>query len=333
MNSDILTIVIGEKNQMTKKNVFSDFSLPHLLAPMKQEHQSRFCDRLLAIPSVSKLISNLRREGFTIVIPRELREGIKNGKLHFGKSSQSLTGVAPNIYDKYGKLRGQVYMECTKDYSNLLNDISSLAMMLQLQSLSEKLDAISQKIDIIHTAQKNDRLGQIIGSFKAFVVSRSVFCSEAERRSAAFLTFSKMNEGMCQIHFELNESWERISKFPNNNKDFIKKAFTKFWDGTDYEEEYNAFVKDLYDYYNMLVLSDALLLDLGAASEELSRNHQPLNDFLDRTMGEDFFKVAEFVKDDQPKELTAFLKESRKLFIDFNFQTEQKSVGEVRFIK
>jgi len=333
MNSDILTLTIGDKNQTTKKNVFSDFSLPQLLAPMKQERQSRFFDGLLAIPSVSKLISDLTKDGFTIVIPSELREAIKNGKFHFGKSKQSLTGVAPNIYDKLGKLRGQVYMERTKDYSNLLNDISSLAMMIMLQSLSEKLDAIFQKIDIIHTAQKNDRLGCIIGSFKAFVVSRSVFCSEEERRKAAFLTFSKMNEGMCQIHFELNDSWERISKFPHDNNDFIKKSFTKLWDSTDYEEEYNAFVKDLYDYYNMLVLSDALLLDLGASSEELSSNHQPLNAFLDRTMTGDFIKVAEFVKDGQPKELTDFLKESRKLLIDFNLQTEHKSVGEVKFVK
>jgi hypothetical protein len=316
--TSIIVLNVGELKEQEASDVFSDFSLPKMVAPIKVAREKSFIHKLLAIPSIAELISKLNGKEFFVEIPKHLAEGLNTGKLHFGKSHQTFESLSPNIFDTNGKLVGQATIQNGQQAADILNSISNLSMMIMMQSLAEKLDDISKQLEILHKGQKNDRLGKIIGSFRAYAISRSserIFVNQEERRKAAHMSYTLMCEGICQMHFELNEFAKRISELPHNN---IQLFFKNMIDRTDYEREYKTFVNDLYDLYNMTIISDTLLLDLDATRNDIINNHKSLNAFMERAITDKLINTAKFIVDDQPRELTNFINQSKNALIDFS---------------
>ena len=68
------------------------------------------------------------------------------------------------------------------------------------------------------------------------------------------------------------------------------------------ERMYHTLVYGLYKYYNMIKLSDIILLDRGANENVISRNHEAIESFCTRVLNKELDEKAKFLTGGNIKE-------------------------------
>ncbi|MBG9978876.1 hypothetical protein [Ruoffia tabacinasalis] len=139
-----------DKNELVEQNneVANEVHMPNfeVLATAEQEVQA--LKRILE-PSVKKAVKEIVRKGiepekiYKAVIPPEMVEGMKDGKLQFMKSLNG--SLLPNIVDENNQIVKKVRLEEMELFTQDLNAVNQLSDKI----LNHKLDALSDQMDVI----------------------------------------------------------------------------------------------------------------------------------------------------------------------------------------
>lgn len=134
-------------------------------------------------------------------------------------------------------------------------------MMAMVQSILEKLETIEEKIEDIKQGQKNDRVGTIIGYFKAFMDLYPTFKSADEMNIAANSAYMGMQSGLSKLHLQIDEERKKLSGAPSNHFQTLLKSITNPFSNKAvyYQKCYEDYVYDIQLYNRLILLSDIIL--------------------------------------------------------------------------
>lgn len=282
-------------------DIFSDFSLPSLIRPIIDENKQSLLSQLCPMLELSSILNKLQTKDFTLVIPAELRNAVNDGLAYLGKSARHPGGMTPNIYDsETGKLLGQGYVFSEPAPQAMGDVMNNVAIFMMLQDVTEQLDSIQKDISFIKEGLLNSYMGKVIGSFKSYVVALPTFRTIEEQRNASFVVYCSICEGLHQIHFFLDMMCKQLSESPDN---WVKHLFqaakhlTKNVVG-EYERLYRELVSHLYNFHNLMILSDLILLHRGASFSVIQESHKSVNAFYSRALNDELDKRIAYLTND-----------------------------------
>lgn len=266
--------------------VFSDFSLPSLIYPVVSHEKRSILAMLCSSLELGSVVQKLKTKNLTLIIPAEFRDAVNNGTAYLGKSSLHPGGMTPNIYDDSGRIIGQGFVQEGMNVNAFGDVLNNVAVFAMLQTIVGKLDDLQKDVSLIKEGQKDDRLGKIIGSFKSYVVALPTFRTEEEKRNASFLVYCSISEGLYQMHFFLDRLCQNLQDSPENWWKHVLQAIKHPLKNVAAEKEavYNELVTNLYNFYNLLMLSDVVLLHRGASYSVLEENHKSIKAFYNRAL-------------------------------------------------
>lgn len=281
-----------------RTDVFSDFSLPSLIRPIISNDHIDLLSMLCPVAELRSVLEKLKTKGFILKIPEEFRRAVREGTAYLGNSQKHPGGMTPNVYDhKTGKLVGQGYIHEGVDPSSMGDIMNNLAVFAMLQSIIVKLDDLQEDVAFIKEGQKDDRMGKIIGSFKSYVIALPTFRTIEEQRNASFIVYCSISEGLYQIHFFLDRVCQLMQDCPNNWWEHLLAAVKHPFKNVAEKKEavYHELLANLYNYYNLIILSDIILLHRGASFSVIKENHKSINAFYNRALGGDLDAKVEFL--------------------------------------
>lgn len=289
-------IVETKELQVREKyeDVFSDFSLPSLVRPLIKEKTNDIIKILFDTAHLSSLYKSLNQNEFILRFSKKIEKGLKAGKYQLNMRKDG-RGFTPTASTKEGFV-GQGFVEKRINSNAVSNALTNYAMYAMLNQISSQLQEVKQEVEIIREGQNTDRLGSIIGAFRAYVIAYPTFLNEQERRNASFEVYKTISQGLHQIHFELDTLAKNLEVCPTSLKEIGLQWLDLFQNVLDKKEKmYSCLVYGLYKYYNMLKLSDIILLDRGADENVILENHQGIESFCNRVLNEDLDKKAKFL--------------------------------------
>lgn len=263
-------LTIPKRKSLSNPSVYEDFNLSLVLGDLEETERSGIIDKLSGVAvgaDVLAGLTNLKR--FSVEIPSELLEGMKSGNFGFDKSSKIAGNFTPNIRDLDGKLVGQATIKEGVNPQALTSSVANLAMYAMLANISAKLDSISDSIHVVQVGQENDRRAKVVSGFVDFYLAYKSSLSDADKKAAARTAYSKMSEGLDQIHFELAElgNYKHFKFAP-------KSGFGAFVYGnsgmTKYRNRYNELCNKLIEYQQLSLLTELVCLncyDEGSAKD------------------------------------------------------------------
>lgn len=278
-------------------DVFSDFSLPSLIRPVVSKDRVDLLSLLCPVAELRSVLEKLKSKGFILRIPEEFRRAIQDGTAYLGNSGKHPGGLTPNIHDSAtGKTIGQGFIQDGVVDPSCMGDIlNNIAVFAMLQNIVLKLDDLQQDVTFIKEGQKDDRMGKIIGSFKAYAVALPTFRTIEEKRNASFMVYCSISEGLYQIHFYLDRVCQLMRDCPDTWwKHLVAMIKFPFKNVADKKEAaYYDLLTNLYNYYNLMILSDVILLHRGASFSVIRENHKSIKAFYERALGSEMdSKVA-----------------------------------------
>ena len=226
-------IIVKSKTEIAKasktKDILASYGVPEALDSIVKKEKSNILNMLdcgaVVADSINKISNS---EEYFVEIPKRLREALKNGTAEFDKSGKNIGSFTPNIRIKgESGIKGQATISKGVDSQAITQSLANLAMMAMVQSVLEKLDAIEDKLGEIVQGQKNDRIGKILGAFKALMDLYPTFKSEGELYEQANRTYTDMQEGLTQLHLQIEEARRKLSSAPSNYKELVKQKILK----------------------------------------------------------------------------------------------------------
>ena len=212
MSKELVVKTKTEVSNNKQCDILSLYGVPTMLDRIIKKEKIKLLNKLecgaVVIDSLNNLLSS---EDFMVEIPSGLREMLKSGKAVFDKSNINPGAFTPNIRIK-GKagIKGQASIVKKVDHQVITRNLSNLAMMGMVQSVLEKLEAIEEKLEDVKQGQKNDRVGIVIGYFKAFVDLYPTFKSVEEMRNAANLAYMGMQSGLSKLHLQIDAERKKL---------------------------------------------------------------------------------------------------------------------------
>lgn len=139
-----------DKNELVEQNneVAIEFRMPNFEVLTTAEQEVQALKRILE-PAVKKAVKEIERKGiepgkiYKAVIPPEMVEGMKDGKLQFMKSLNG--SLLPNIVDENNQIVKKVRLEEMQLFPQDLSAVNQLSDKI----LNHKLDALSDQMDVI----------------------------------------------------------------------------------------------------------------------------------------------------------------------------------------
>lgn len=282
-------------------DVFSDFTLPSLIRPIIRKNNSLLLPLLCTVSELGSIVEKLKTNQLTFVVPVELRSAIRDGVAYLGKSNIHSGSMAPNIYDSgSGKLIGQGYVTEGWNPANVGDALNNVAIYAMLQNVIGKLDSIQKDVSFIKEGQQDDRMGKVIGSFKSYAIALPTFRTTEEQRNASFIVYCSISEGLYQIHFFLDRLCQLMIDSPDNWWRHVLGAISNPFKNIAEEKErvYQELVSNLYNYHNLITLSDVILLHRGASYSVIQENHKSVNAFYSRALNETVEKKIAYLTND-----------------------------------
>lgn len=278
-----------------------------MLDKITKKEKSNFLNMLncgaIGADSINRIAN---AEGFIVEIPKGLRDALRTGQATLDKSSKNIGSFTPNIRlrGEYG-IKGQVTISEGTDYQAITQSISNLAMMAMVQSVLEKLDVIESKVNDVIDGQKNDRVGTIIGSFKSFTDLYPTFKSKEELDNAAILHYNDIQQGLAQLHLQIEQERKKLIDAPKNGLQiFWKSICHPFRNNLDlYRKYYSDFVYDLQLYNRLILLSD-IILYLKGDPDIMERNHKTILEYCNLYLNKEFRNTMNFIMNKNIKELS-----------------------------
>ncbi|MBF1519929.1 MAG: hypothetical protein HXN87_08050 [Prevotella pallens] len=290
-------IIINVKDLQPKENnedVYSDFSLPSLIRPIMSDKTESIIKMFFDTIHLGSIYEQLNQNEYILSFTEEGKAGLRTGKYTLDIRKDG-SGLTPTARGENGFVEQGVVKKGT-DSSALSQAMSNYAMYAMLQKISAQLEEIDQKVDIIREGQATDRIGNIIGAFRAYVIAYPTFLNEQEKRTASFEVYKTISQGLHQVHFELDTIAKYLDDAPTSYADIGLQLLNLFNFVADKKERlYHTLVYGLYKYYNMIKLSDIILLDRGANENVISRNHEAIESFCTRVLNKELDKKAKFL--------------------------------------
>ncbi len=290
------------------KDILTLYGVPEMLDQFAQKEKNDLlnilCCGAIGLDSVSKLTSS---KGFAVEIPLELREMVMSGKAVFDQSRKRLGGFTPNIRIKgEAGIKGQATIIRKVDSQTVSQTLSNLAVLAMVQSVLEELDTIKEKVEDIKRGQENDRIGCIIGSFKAFMDLYPTLTSLEEIKSNATSTYREMQKGLAQLHLQIDEKRKKLNDAPINEWQALKKCFHLYNSSKRYQEQYESFIYDLQLYNRLILLSDVVLIIIGDKAA-VDRNHKVMVDYCNLYLNNSFKQRMNFLMHKKAQGIDAVL--------------------------
>ena len=304
--------------QTNKKDILTIYNVPGMLDQIVTKEKTELLNLLSCGAVVSDALSNLAHsDEFFVEIPSGLREMLKTGKAVFDKSSKNPGAYTPNIRimgDRH--ISGQATIVQKTDPLAVSNCLSNLAMMAMVQSVLEKLEVIEEKVEDINKGQKNDRIGIIIGHFKGFMDLYPTFKTPKELRDAANRAYENMQEGLAQLHFQIEEERKKLNKAPANHRQTILlsiKTPNIFRNSLDkYKKIYEEYVYDIQLYNRLILLSDVILF-LKGSPDAIRMNHEKMVDYCNEYIDDSFKKKMAYLMNNNIAGITNILEYNKRL--------------------
>ncbi len=282
-------------------DVFSDFSLPSLIRPIVNNNRQSLLSMLCPALELGSIIEKLSAKQLVFVVPPELRKAIREGTAFLGKSAAHPGNMTPNIYDTgSGQLIGQGYVTDGWNLANAGVVLNNVAIFAMLQNVVGKLESIQKDVSLLKEGQQDDRMGKVIGSFKSYSVALPTFRTVEEQRNASFIVYCSISEGLYQIHFFLDRLCRLMEDSPDNWWRHVLGAISNPFKNIAEEKErvYHELVSNLFNFRNLMVLSDVILLHRGASCSVIKENHKSVNAFYSRALNEKVEKKIAYLTND-----------------------------------
>jgi len=298
-------------SEKIEKDILDYYNIPELLDKIVEKEKSNFLNTLSCGAVIIDSLNQLNHaEDFIVEIPKGLRGKIISGEAIFDKSAKNPGSNTPNIRLNGGKeIVGQATITKQTNSQAVTQSLSNLAMMAMVQSILQKLDVLEEKIEEIKVGQKNDRVGIIIGSFKSFMDLYPTFRTTEELYANANSTYQSMQEGLGQMHLQIDAVRKKLNKVPTNNwKVFWNGMIHYFKSDLDkYRRLYKEYVYDIQLYNRLSLLSD-VILHLKGGDISMSSNHRIMFEYCNQQLNSTFKQNMQFLLNRQPVEIDNIIK-------------------------
>lgn len=303
MESKSSELIVVSKNELKKtQTVFDDFSLPILVSDFQEDSRKNLIS-LFGVGSVAGDAANktLHSGIYQVEIPGEFIDGLRCGKLKLDNSSKIQGNFTPNIRDAEGNLVGQATIKEGVDSQIVTTSVMNVAMMTMLAEVSKKLDEMNETLEEIKTGQKNDRVAKAISGFEAFYYAyKSDKLSPEEKRASAVSAFQQMDEGINQIHFDLEAQAKKISRRAPGSS--LMAALYGIEGVTMERRRYDRFEADLALYYQLRTLA-VMIASYAYGSDAAYNEHQKVTRFCERIFTDKFMCKVCYLCDKPVQEL------------------------------
>lgn len=325
-------LIVKSKTEIAKdihkKDIYSIYGVPNMLDKVIDKEKTNLLNNInCGIVFLDALNKLNHSEDFVVDIPMELREMLKSGKAAFDNSSKNPGSHTPNI-----RIKGKtgIYTQATikreADNQAITQSLSNLAMMAMVQSVLNKLEILEEKIEDIQKGQKNDRIGSILGHFKGFMDLYSTFKTKEELNTATNTAYLEMQEGLTQIHLQIEDERKKLNGAPANDWEAFKLSInpSNFLcnKSKQFQKYYIDYTYDIQLYNRLILLSDIVLF-LGGKTEAIKPNHKKMVDYCNEHIDESFQKKMKYLMHNHTTEISSILnynKNLNKIFDDILIQ-------------
>lgn len=299
-----------------KKDILALYEVPMMLDRIIEKEKIELLNKLncgaVILDSLNKLANS---NSFIVEIPSGLREMIKSGKAVFDKSGKNPGSFTPNIRIK-GEMgiKGQATIVQKTDSQAITQSLSNLAMMAMVQSVLTKLEVIEKKLEVIKTGQRNDRIGDIVGSFKGFVDLYPTFKTSEELNYAANDAYLKMQGALAKIHLQIEEERKELDDAPRNDwQAFCKSISNPFHNES--ERLQNCYERYVYDIqlYNRLILLTDIILYLKGDNGAFVSNHKAMVEYCKNYLDDSFREKMNYLMCNKTIDITNILEYNKRL--------------------
>lgn len=280
-----------------KQDILEFYGVPRAIDTFVGKERNSFlnsveCGAVLA-DEIKKMSGDSR---FIVEIPGQLRKAMEKGKASFIDSVKRPGSYSPNIkVDGKNGIGGQITIKEVNP-QELSTTLSNLAMLAMVQSILEKMDLLESKLDQLQQGQQNDRIGLVIGPFKAFADLYPTIQSKEELKLHANAAYLQMQTGLAQLHLQIDSEWKELEKAPKNVWQTMVESLRHF--GRDsiglYRKKYHQYIYDFQLYGRLLLLSDVVLF-LKGDTEAIARNHNVIEKYTNQYLDSDFKKAMRFL--------------------------------------
>ena len=293
-----------------KQDILEFYGVPRAIDTFVGKERNSFlnsfeCGAVFA-DEIKKMSGDSR---FIVEIPGELRKAMEKGKASFIDSVKRPGSYSPNIkVDGKNGISGQITLKEVNP-QELSTTLSNLAMLAMVQTILEKMDLLESGIKQMLEGQQNDRIGQVIGPFKAFADLYPTIQSKKELDHQANSAYLQMQTGLAQIHLQIDSEREELEKAPKN---FWQTAIQTFQHlGRDnigfYKQKYKEYIYDFQLYERLLLLSDIVLYIKGDI-EAIARNHSVIEKYSKQYLDADFTKAMDYLTHHKTEEIESVKK-------------------------
>lgn len=301
-----------------KCDILSLYGVPTMLDKIVKKEKINLLNKLecgtIVVDSLNNLLSS---ESFVVEIPSGFREMLKSGKAAFDKSNKNSGAFTPNIRIKGETgIKGQVSIIKKVDSQSITKCLSNLAMMAMVQSMLENLEAIGEKLEDVKQGQKNDRVGTIIGHFKAYMDLYPTFKSVNEMDNAATLAYMNMQSGLSQLHLQIDEERKKLNEAPSNHFQALLKSISHPLRNMAeyYQRCYENYVYDIQLYNRLILLSD-IILYLKGDNDAMRRNHDIMVRYCNQYIDNNFKNMINYLTNNKSEGLNNIIKYNKSLDI------------------
>lgn len=280
-----------------KQDILEFYGVPRAIDTFVGKERKSFlnlfeCGAVLA-DEIKKMSGDSR---FIVEIPSELRKAMEKGEASFIDSIKRPGSYSPNIkVDGTNGISGQITLKEVNP-QELSTTLSNLAMLAMVQSILEKMDLLESKLDQLQQGQQNDRIGLVIGPFKAFADLYPTIQSKEELKLHANAAYLQMQTGLAQLHLQIDSERKELEKAPKNVWQTMVESLRHF--GRDsiglYRKKYHQYIYDFQLYGRLLLLSDVVLF-LKGDTEAIARNHNVIEKYTNQYLDSDFKKAMRFL--------------------------------------
>lgn len=302
-------------SKTNKKDILAFYEVPMMLDRIIEKERIDLLNNLncgtVILDSLNKLAD---ANSFIVEIPDELSEMIKSGQAVFDKSGKNPGSFTPNIRIKGETgIKGQATIVQQTDPQAITQSLSNLAMMAMVQSILAKLDVIEKKLEDIKTGQKNDRIGEIIGSFKGFVDLYPTFKTPEELNNAANNTYIRMQGSLAQLHLQIDEERKKLDNAPTNDWQAIWKGITHPHHNES-ERLQNCYKDYVYNIqlYNRLILLTDIILYFKGDNKTFANNHKIMAEYCEQYIDDSFKKKMDYLMCQKTTDISNILEYNKR---------------------
>lgn len=314
--------------QANKRDILSLYGVPAMLDQIVKKEKSNLLNNLcwgsIGMDSLNKLANADR---FSVDIPSGLMEMLKTGEAAFDKSTKNPGSFTPNIRIKGEKgIKAQATIIQDKDPLALTQSMANLAFMAMIQSVLIKLDAIEGKLDNIEQGQKDDRIGNIIGTFSHFVNLYPGFKDINELRNAANTAYIKMGAAFAQLHLQIDAERKKLIGAPANHWETLWLSIIHpFCNETErYQKCYETYVYDIQLYNRLLLLGDVILHFKGD-DDVIKSNHNKMIEYSNEYIDDTFIRRMNYLMNGETSSIDEILKYNKNI----NLLLESNGINDI----